>query len=103
MDNDFQARQQKNLNYFNSCLSTLISTAFSNKESLKKIEPNLNIVTQTVSKFEIKLTMQKEIYSTQGKGINRCILDISNYDQNNKVIISKFEEKLDKAILNTKQ
>eukprot|EP00957_Ditylum_brightwellii_P043689 3312356-Ditylum_brightwellii.AAC.1 len=63
-DNNFQARQQKNLNYFNSCLSTLSSTVFSNKESLKKIESNLNIVTQTVSKFRHKLVMQKEIYST---------------------------------------
>eukprot|EP00957_Ditylum_brightwellii_P169516 12901952-Ditylum_brightwellii.AAC.1 len=30
-------------------------------------------------------------------------MDIASHDQNNKVIISKFEEKLDKAILNTRQ
>eukprot|EP00957_Ditylum_brightwellii_P051907 3937067-Ditylum_brightwellii.AAC.1 len=47
--------------------------------------------------------MQKEIYSTQQKDINRCISNIASYDQNNKVIISKFEEKLNKAILDIEQ
>eukprot|EP00957_Ditylum_brightwellii_P125617 9574706-Ditylum_brightwellii.AAC.1 len=64
MGNDFRARQQKNLNYFISCLSTLSSTVFPNEDSLKKIKSNINIVTQTVSKLEHKLAMQKEIYST---------------------------------------
>eukprot|EP00957_Ditylum_brightwellii_P085819 6527800-Ditylum_brightwellii.AAC.1 len=63
-DNDFQARQHKNLNYFNSCLSTLSSTVFSNEESSKKIKFNLNIVIQTISKFKTRLNTQKEIYST---------------------------------------
>eukprot|EP00957_Ditylum_brightwellii_P072012 5473436-Ditylum_brightwellii.AAC.1 len=88
MDNNFQARQQKNLNYFNSCLSSISSTVFSNEESLKKIESNLNTVTQTIPKFKHKLVMQKEIYSTHRKDINSCILTIFSHDQNNKVIHS---------------
>eukprot|EP00957_Ditylum_brightwellii_P126276 9627248-Ditylum_brightwellii.AAC.1 len=103
MDNDFQARQQKNLNYFNSCLSTFSSTVFSNEESLKKIESNLNIMTQTVSKFNHKLVIQKEIYSTNQKDISSCISTIASHDQNNKVIHSCFGEKLNKAIHDTKQ
>eukprot|EP00957_Ditylum_brightwellii_P056488 4282152-Ditylum_brightwellii.AAC.1 len=47
--------------------------------------------------------MQKEIYIKKQKAINKCISNIASRDQNNKSIISKFDEKLDKAILNTKQ
>eukprot|EP00957_Ditylum_brightwellii_P176174 13414468-Ditylum_brightwellii.AAC.1 len=102
-DNNFQSRQQKNLNYFNSCISILSSTVFSNEESLKKIKSNLNIMTQTISKFKHKLVMKKEIYSTHLKDINSCISTIASHDQNNKVIYSRFEEKLNKAILDTEQ
>eukprot|EP00957_Ditylum_brightwellii_P113727 8670947-Ditylum_brightwellii.AAC.1 len=73
MDNNFKVRQQKHLDFFNSCLSTLSSTVVLNEESLKKLESNLNIMTQTVSKFEHKLVMQKEIYSTHQKDISGCI------------------------------
>eukprot|EP00957_Ditylum_brightwellii_P081388 6190845-Ditylum_brightwellii.AAC.1 len=37
------------------------------------------------------------------KKINRCTSDIASHHQNNNVIISRFEEKIDKAILDTKQ
>eukprot|EP00957_Ditylum_brightwellii_P116260 8868127-Ditylum_brightwellii.AAC.1 len=60
-------------------------------------------MTQNVSKFNAKLTMQKEVYSNQQKDINQCPSDISSHIQNYKVIQSQFEEELDKAILNTKQ
>eukprot|EP00957_Ditylum_brightwellii_P120417 9187939-Ditylum_brightwellii.AAC.1 len=103
MDNEFQARQQKNLNYFNNCLSTLSSTVFSNEESLKKTELKLDDVTQNISKLKTKLVTQKEIYFSQQKDINRCILTISSFDQNNRVIHSQFEEKLNIAIHDTEQ
>eukprot|EP00957_Ditylum_brightwellii_P061396 4660381-Ditylum_brightwellii.AAC.1 len=61
MHNDFQARQQKNLDYFNSCLSTLSSTVISNADSLKKTESKLDVATQNISKLETKLDSQKEI------------------------------------------
>eukprot|EP00957_Ditylum_brightwellii_P190145 14474211-Ditylum_brightwellii.AAC.1 len=47
--------------------------------------------------------MQKEIYSNQQKDINRYIATISSHDQNNRAIHSCFEEKLNKAIHDTKQ
>eukprot|EP00957_Ditylum_brightwellii_P134689 10268356-Ditylum_brightwellii.AAC.1 len=47
--------------------------------------------------------MQKEIYSNQQKDINRCITTILSHDQNNKVIHSHFEEKLNKAVHDTEQ
>eukprot|EP00957_Ditylum_brightwellii_P007878 596664-Ditylum_brightwellii.AAC.1 len=47
--------------------------------------------------------MQKEIYSTHQKDINSCISTITNHDQNNKVIHSCFDEKLNKVILDTEQ
>eukprot|EP00957_Ditylum_brightwellii_P096148 7325358-Ditylum_brightwellii.AAC.1 len=50
-----------------------------------------------------KRTIQKGIYSTQQKDINKSTSDITSHIQNNKVIHSRFEEKLDKTILNTKQ
>eukprot|EP00957_Ditylum_brightwellii_P028325 2139216-Ditylum_brightwellii.AAC.1 len=47
--------------------------------------------------------MEKEIYSKQQKDIIKCIIDEKRHVQNNKVINSQLKEKLDKAILNTKQ
>eukprot|EP00957_Ditylum_brightwellii_P140811 10725970-Ditylum_brightwellii.AAC.1 len=47
--------------------------------------------------------MEKEIYSNQQKDINNCITEVKRHIQNNKIIHSQFEEKLDKAILNTEQ
>eukprot|EP00957_Ditylum_brightwellii_P135112 10301512-Ditylum_brightwellii.AAC.1 len=84
MDNNFQARQQKNLDYINSCLSTFSSKVISNADSIKKTESKLNVATQNISKLETKLDSQKEIYSSQQKDINRCIITISSFDQNNK-------------------
>eukprot|EP00957_Ditylum_brightwellii_P024706 1866540-Ditylum_brightwellii.AAC.1 len=85
---------------FTAKVSTIV---FSNEESLQKVKSNLDVMTQNISKLETRLTIQKEIYSTQQKDINRCVSDIASHDQNNKVIISEFKEKLDKAILDTKQ
>eukprot|EP00957_Ditylum_brightwellii_P148256 11287940-Ditylum_brightwellii.AAC.1 len=83
---------------------TKISTnVFSTEESLQKVKCNLDVATQNISKLETRLTSQEEIYSDQQKDINRCISDIANLDQNNKVIHSRFEKKLNKAILDTKQ
>eukprot|EP00957_Ditylum_brightwellii_P075847 5764585-Ditylum_brightwellii.AAC.1 len=84
-------------------MTKISTTVISNEESLKKIKSKLNSMTQNISKLKPRLNTQKEIYSTECKDINRCILDIASHDQNNKVIYSLFEEKLDKAILNTKQ
>eukprot|EP00957_Ditylum_brightwellii_P186874 14230629-Ditylum_brightwellii.AAC.1 len=47
--------------------------------------------------------MQKEIYSTQQKDISKCISTISSHDQHNKVTHSCYEQKLNKAIQDTKQ
>eukprot|EP00957_Ditylum_brightwellii_P120939 9223729-Ditylum_brightwellii.AAC.1 len=49
MDNGFKERQQKHLNYFNNCLSTLSSTVVSNKEFLQKIESNLDTMSHNIS------------------------------------------------------
>eukprot|EP00957_Ditylum_brightwellii_P017877 1346202-Ditylum_brightwellii.AAC.1 len=69
-------------------MSKLSTTVFSNEESLQKVESSLDVVTQTVSKCDTKLTMQKEIYSIQQNDINKCILDIASHGQNNTVIHS---------------
>eukprot|EP00957_Ditylum_brightwellii_P130200 9932324-Ditylum_brightwellii.AAC.1 len=84
-------------------MTKISTTVIPNEESLQKVKSNLNIVTQNISKLKTRLNKQKETYSTQHKDINRCILDIAIHDKNNKVIISKFDEKLDKAILDTMQ
>eukprot|EP00957_Ditylum_brightwellii_P199001 15169106-Ditylum_brightwellii.AAC.1 len=47
--------------------------------------------------------MAEKIYADQQKAINQCITEVANHIQNNKDIISIFEEKLNKTILNTKQ
>eukprot|EP00957_Ditylum_brightwellii_P211834 15366655-Ditylum_brightwellii.AAC.1 len=52
MNQQFQDMQQKQFNWFTNCLTTLSSTVVSNKESLQKIESNLNNVTRTISKFK---------------------------------------------------
>eukprot|EP00957_Ditylum_brightwellii_P183901 14008080-Ditylum_brightwellii.AAC.1 len=52
------------------------TTVISNEESLQKVKSNLNVATQTISKLKTKLTMQKEIYSTQQKEkLNKAIHD----------------------------
>eukprot|EP00957_Ditylum_brightwellii_P038725 2926991-Ditylum_brightwellii.AAC.1 len=79
------------------------TTIFTHEESLQKVECNLNVATQNISTLNKRLTRQKEIYSDQQKDTNRCISDITSLDQNNKVIHFRFEEKLNKAILDTKQ
>eukprot|EP00957_Ditylum_brightwellii_P171648 13067887-Ditylum_brightwellii.AAC.1 len=43
-------------------LSTLSSTVVSNKESLQKIESELDSVPHTVSKLDYQLNKEKEIY-----------------------------------------
>eukprot|EP00957_Ditylum_brightwellii_P141020 10743265-Ditylum_brightwellii.AAC.1 len=103
IDNNFKERQQKHIDYFTSYLITLSSNVVSNKESLQKIKSNFNVVTQTISKLNTRLSKEKEIYSKQQKDISKCITKAENHVQNNKAIISKFDEKLDKTILNTKQ
>eukprot|EP00957_Ditylum_brightwellii_P155217 11816890-Ditylum_brightwellii.AAC.1 len=60
-------------------------------------------MTHTISKLDYQLNKAEKIYDNQKKAINQCITEVEIHVQNNKAIISKFEEKLDKAILNTKQ
>eukprot|EP00957_Ditylum_brightwellii_P002308 177840-Ditylum_brightwellii.AAC.1 len=100
---DIQERQQRQAHRLTDYISELSTKVISNTESLKKVESNLNVVTQTVSKFKIKLVIQKEIYFTHQKDINKCITDIASNDLSNKVNYSCFEEKLSKAIHDTKQ
>eukprot|EP00957_Ditylum_brightwellii_P187203 14257492-Ditylum_brightwellii.AAC.1 len=76
---------------------------YSNEVSLKKIKSNLNSVTQTVSKLDHRLYKEQESYIEEQKAINTCITEAESHVQNNKAIISNFDEKLDKAILGTKQ
>eukprot|EP00957_Ditylum_brightwellii_P186733 14219054-Ditylum_brightwellii.AAC.1 len=62
---DFQKRQERQANTFAGYISERSSKVISNKESWQKVKSNLNTVTQTASKLDHKLVMQKEIYSTQ--------------------------------------
>eukprot|EP00957_Ditylum_brightwellii_P208859 15359277-Ditylum_brightwellii.AAC.1 len=62
-------------------ISKISTMVYTNEESLQKIKSNLDVVTQTVSKLDTKLTMQKEIYSIQQKDINICISDIASHNQ----------------------
>eukprot|EP00957_Ditylum_brightwellii_P158331 12052081-Ditylum_brightwellii.AAC.1 len=59
------------------------NTVFNQAETLQKVECNLDVATQNISKLDTRLS-QKEIYTVQQKDINRCIFDIANLDQNNK-------------------
>eukprot|EP00957_Ditylum_brightwellii_P101780 7757032-Ditylum_brightwellii.AAC.1 len=77
------------------------ATAYSNQASLKIIEFNLNSVTQAVSKHDHQLNKKHEIYIEQQKAINSCITKAESHVQNNNPIISNFDEKLNKAILDT--
>eukprot|EP00957_Ditylum_brightwellii_P139804 10652833-Ditylum_brightwellii.AAC.1 len=74
--------EREQFNTLSSCMADVTTKIESNEEFLEKIESNLDTVTQTVSK---------------------CISDIAIHDQNKKVIHSCFEEKLNKAILDTEQ
>eukprot|EP00957_Ditylum_brightwellii_P033351 2526481-Ditylum_brightwellii.AAC.1 len=67
---DFQKRQERQTNDFAGYISELSSKVISNTESWQKVESNLNAVTQTVTKLDHKIVMQKEIYSTQEKAIH---------------------------------
>eukprot|EP00957_Ditylum_brightwellii_P153536 11685946-Ditylum_brightwellii.AAC.1 len=98
-----QNLQETQSNRFNGYLSKFSTTVISHTESLKKIESNLNFVTQTVSKHDHKLNKEQEIYIEQQKAINSCITKAEIHVQNSKAIISNFDEKLNKAILDTKQ
>eukprot|EP00957_Ditylum_brightwellii_P044453 3372866-Ditylum_brightwellii.AAC.1 len=69
MDNNFKAMQQGHFNYFNNCLSTLSSTAVSNKESFQKIESTLDNMSNTVSNFDYWLNKAEKIYVNQQKYI----------------------------------
>eukprot|EP00957_Ditylum_brightwellii_P057260 4339326-Ditylum_brightwellii.AAC.1 len=100
---DIQNLQQRQANIFTGYISQLSTKIISNTESLKKVKCNLNTVTQTVSKLDYQLNKEQEIYIDQQKAINNCITEAESHVQNNKVIISNFDEKLDKAILDTKQ
>eukprot|EP00957_Ditylum_brightwellii_P036024 2729302-Ditylum_brightwellii.AAC.2 len=71
-------------NTLSSCMADVTTKIKSNEEYLEKIEYNLSVVTQTISKFEHKIVIQKEIYSTLQKDINSCISDIASHDQNKK-------------------
>eukprot|EP00957_Ditylum_brightwellii_P026206 1982032-Ditylum_brightwellii.AAC.1 len=95
--------QQKQTIKLNGYLSKLNTTVISNTDSLEKIESNLDVVTQTISKLDTRLSMEKEIYSNQQRDINKCINEIKRHVQENKVIHTQFEDELNKAILNTKQ
>eukprot|EP00957_Ditylum_brightwellii_P033576 2545042-Ditylum_brightwellii.AAC.1 len=44
-------------------MSKINTTVFTHEESLQKVECNLDITTQNISKLETRLTNQKEIYS----------------------------------------
>eukprot|EP00957_Ditylum_brightwellii_P088392 6732524-Ditylum_brightwellii.AAC.1 len=56
-----QVRQQRQAHRFTSYISELNTKAISNTEFLKKVKSNLNVVIQTVSKFETKLVILKKI------------------------------------------
>eukprot|EP00957_Ditylum_brightwellii_P018115 1364305-Ditylum_brightwellii.AAC.2 len=62
IDNDFKERQQKHIDYFTSCLSTLSSTVVSNKEPLQKVKPKLDTMAHTVSKLDYQLNKEQDIY-----------------------------------------
>eukprot|EP00957_Ditylum_brightwellii_P119221 9094938-Ditylum_brightwellii.AAC.1 len=79
------------------------ATTYSNEASLQKVESDLNSVTQTVSKLDHQLNKEQEIYIEQQKAIKRCITTTESHVQNNHAIISNFDEKLNKAILDTEQ
>eukprot|EP00957_Ditylum_brightwellii_P046321 3515273-Ditylum_brightwellii.AAC.1 len=103
MKKQFLDMEREKFHTLSSCMADIKPNIESNEESLEKIKSNLNVITQTISKFKHKLVIQKEIYSTYRKDINSCISDIASHDKNNKVIHSWFEEKLNKAIHKTKQ
>eukprot|EP00957_Ditylum_brightwellii_P148287 11290013-Ditylum_brightwellii.AAC.1 len=54
-NHDIQERQLRQANSFAGYISELSTKVISNTESWQKVESNLNIVTQTISKFEHKL------------------------------------------------
>eukprot|EP00957_Ditylum_brightwellii_P083715 6362861-Ditylum_brightwellii.AAC.1 len=84
-------------------MSKVTSEIKSNQKSIKKIESNLNDVSLTISKVKHKLKKEEKVYRRQHQDINQCITDISTYADNNKEITSQFEDKLNKAILDSKQ
>eukprot|EP00957_Ditylum_brightwellii_P179154 13648753-Ditylum_brightwellii.AAC.1 len=83
----FLNKEREQIITFSFCMADVTTKIKSIEEALEKIMSNLHTVTQTDSKFETKLTTQKEINPTQQKEINRYISDI----------------KLNKAISDTKQ
>eukprot|EP00957_Ditylum_brightwellii_P158051 12031068-Ditylum_brightwellii.AAC.1 len=75
IDNIINKSQQKHLDYFNSCLSTISSNVDSNKESLQNIESKLD----AMSKFEYQINKAEKIYVDQQKAINECTSDIESH------------------------
>eukprot|EP00957_Ditylum_brightwellii_P114198 8706601-Ditylum_brightwellii.AAC.1 len=67
---DIQVLQERQSNRFNGYISKLSTKVISNKESLKKVEFNLNTVTQTISKLDHQLNKEQDIYIEQQKAIN---------------------------------
>eukprot|EP00957_Ditylum_brightwellii_P111626 8514297-Ditylum_brightwellii.AAC.1 len=60
-------------------------------------------MTQNVSKLDYQLHKEQEFYIKQQKAINNSITEAESHVQNNNVIIFNFDEKLNKAILDTEQ
>eukprot|EP00957_Ditylum_brightwellii_P042851 3243734-Ditylum_brightwellii.AAC.1 len=100
---NYQKLQEAQSNGFNGYLSKLSTTVISHTNYLMKIESDLNIVTQTITKLDHQLNKEQEIYIEQQKYINSCITRAESHMQNNNAIISNFDEKLNKAIHDTKQ
>eukprot|EP00957_Ditylum_brightwellii_P211810 15366627-Ditylum_brightwellii.AAC.1 len=94
---------EKQFNYLANYMTKLSSTVISNKESLQKIESDLDTKSYNISKFDYQLNKVERIYVDQRKNINQYITKVERHVPNNNVINSQFEEKLNKAILNTKQ
>ena len=82
-------------------MEKISTTVFTQADALQKVECNLDVATQNISRLDTRLTSQKEIYAVQRKDINGCMFNIANLDQNNKLMQSRFEEKLEKAIQDT--
>eukprot|EP00957_Ditylum_brightwellii_P045628 3462043-Ditylum_brightwellii.AAC.1 len=70
---DIQDLQERQSNRVNGYISKLNTKVMSNTEFWKKIESNLNSVSQTLSKHDHQLNKGQEIYIEQQKAINSCI------------------------------
>eukprot|EP00957_Ditylum_brightwellii_P080427 6117409-Ditylum_brightwellii.AAC.1 len=50
-------------------MDKISTTVFNQAETLQKVECNLNVATQNISRIKTRLNMQKEIYAVQRKDI----------------------------------